>query len=57
MDEEIFYIVNDISIGSGFAPGHISMIKYKLRKIICSKCGNHEEDIIERIENMRMRIR
>ena len=57
MDEDIFYIVNDFSIGSGFAPGHILMIKYKLRKIMCSKCGNHEEDVIERIENMRMRIR
>ena len=58
MEEDFFYVVSDTRLGSkGFSPGHISMVKYKSRKIMCFKCGHHEEDVIERIEDIRMGIR
>ena len=58
IEEDFFYVVSDTRLANaGFSPGHISMVKYRLRKIMCSKCGHHEEDVIERIENIRMGIR
>ena len=58
IEEDFFYVVSDTRLANaGFSPGHISMVKYRLRKIMCSTCGHHEEDVIERIENIRMGIR
>jgi hypothetical protein len=58
IEEDYFYVVSDTRLANaGFSPGHISMVKYRLRKIMCSKCGHHEEDVIERIEDIRMGIR
>jgi hypothetical protein len=58
IEEYFFYVVSDTRLANaGFSPGHISMVKYRLRKIMCSKCGHNEEDVIERIEDIRMGIR
>lgn len=58
IEEDFFYVVSDTRLANaGFSPGHISMVKYRLRKIMCSKCGHHEEDVIQRIEDIRLGIR
>jgi hypothetical protein len=37
--------------------GQVSRTKYQIKKVICSKCGHHEGEVILKIDDYKIMIR
>ena len=54
LEDDFFYVVTDSKFGMA---GQVSRTKYQIKKVICSKCGHHEDELIHKIDDYQIMIR
>ena len=54
LEDDFFYTVTDTKFGMA---GQVSRTKYQIKKVICSKCGHHEGEVILKIDDYKIMIR
>ena len=54
LEDDFFYVVTDSKFGLA---GQVLRTKYQIKKIICSKCGHNQEEVIIKIDDYQIMIR
>ena len=54
LEDDFFYVVTDTKFGMA---GQVSRTKYQIKKVICSNCGHHEDEVINKIDDYQIMIR